>query len=81
MPPTDDAIFGVGFPGAKSVRGHQFDLLLFGAFKPCSLLSLSLSLAILLTGVVKRDDDMLLWFSLAKGVVSPLKRKCNAQAV
>ena len=44
-------------------------------------LSLSLSLAILLTGVVKRDDDMLLWFSLVKGVVSPLKRKCNAQAV
>ena len=42
LPPTDDAIFGVvGFPGAKSVRGHQFGL---GAFR--ALLSLSLSLSL-----------------------------------
>ena len=42
LPPTDDAIFGVGFPGAKSVRGHQFGL---GASRALLSLSLSLSLS------------------------------------
>jgi hypothetical protein len=44
LPPTDDAIFGVvGFPGAKSVRGHQFGL---GASRALLSLSLSLSLSL-----------------------------------